>query len=360
VNVRQWLSASAVAAGIVLGQATPTLWADTKVEYTFGSLRPLAAEEAKTKTETWLKSTGKPFDATELAKIWKAEGTSVLEKTLASLELGSDDAKTILAAARNSAEVAPKEIPAILKDEKQNAFLRANLTLGFAKGLTNGRVYEESLEALKLIAPDQTVDPSAYFFHRAVAEHALMKREEALKSIVKLLDDVSESPDRYKMLATIMFIDMGSWKKDEKDLANIRRLMDNSERRLSQARPGKTTQEIQKKIVFRLDELIKEKENQCKGGQCNGGACPNGGAGNTPGAGSIRPNSAAPDSTVKNASGEGKVDEKKLREYSEKWGTMPEKERAKAIAEITKDLPARYRQVIEDYFKSLSNTTAKP
>jgi hypothetical protein len=42
--------------------------------------------------------------------------------------------------------------------------------------------------------------------------------------------------------------------------------MDNSERRLSQARGGKITQDIQKKIVFRLDELIKELEQQAKGG----------------------------------------------------------------------------------------------
>jgi len=36
---------------------------------------------------------------------------------------------------------------------------------------------------------------------------------------------------------------------------------------------------------------------------------------------------------------------------------MPEKDRAKAIMELTKDLPARYRVVIEDFFKSLSNTS---
>jgi len=36
--------------------------------------------------------------------------------------------------------------------------------------------------------------------------------------------------------------------------------------------------------------------------------------------------------------GEGKVDEKKLKEIQEKWGTMPEKDRARAIVEITKDL----------------------
>jgi len=35
---------------------------------------------------------------------------------------------------------------------------------------------------------------------------------------------------------------------------------------------------------------------------------------------------------------------------------MPEKDRAKAIMEITKDLPARYRVIIEDYFKALSST----
>ena len=68
------------------------------------------------------------------------------------------------------------------------------------------------------------------------------------------------------MVATIMFFDMANWKKDEKDLSNIRRLMDNSEPAADQARGGKTTQDIQKKIVFRLDELIKEKENQAKGG----------------------------------------------------------------------------------------------
>ena len=68
------------------------------------------------------------------------------------------------------------------------------------------------------------------------------------------------------MLATIMFIDMQSWKSDEKDLSNIVKLMDNSERRLDLGRGGKITQDIQKKIVFRLDELIKEKEAQAKSG----------------------------------------------------------------------------------------------
>ena len=56
-------------------------------------------------------------------------------------------------------------------------------------------------------------------------------------------------------------------------------------------------------------------------------------------------------------SGSGTVDDKKLQTLAKSWGTMPERERAKAIMELTKDLPARYRVVIEDYFKALSNST---
>jgi hypothetical protein len=241
------------------------LAADTKAEFTFGALRAATPEAGKAQAEAWLKKAGK-FDQAAFDKIWADQDASVLDRTLATFELGNDEAKKVLNLAKNAPNDAPKDVPAIIKDEKQDTYFRANLALGFARGLTNGRVYEESLAALATVKAEQTVDPSAYFFHRAVAEHALIKKDDAMRSIVRLIDDVPDAPDRYKMLATIMFLDMGNWKRDEKDLANIKRLMDNSERRLGQARAGKITQDIQKKIVFRLDELIKEKENQAKGG----------------------------------------------------------------------------------------------
>src|SRR5438270_904590 len=89
--------------------------------------------------------------------------------------------------------------------------------------------------SLKATPPDVVVDPAAYFFHRAVAEHALMRKDDAMRSIVRLLDDVADAPDRYAMLGRILFVEMATWTRDEKDLANIRRLMDNSERRLGHA-----------------------------------------------------------------------------------------------------------------------------
>jgi hypothetical protein len=60
------------------------------------------------------------------------------------------------------------------------------------------------------------------------------------------------------------------------------------------------------------------------------------------------------DSNIANNSGPGNVDPKRLKEMADVWGKLPEKERAKALLELTRDMPPRYREVIENYFKNLS------
>jgi len=217
-------------------------------------------------------------------------------------------------------------------------------------------VFEDALEALKLATPEQVCDPAAYYFHKAVAEHALIQKPAALTSISRLIDDVADAPERYKMVAILMFVDMQQWKDEEKDLDNIARIMNNVERRLDQSRGGPKTQELQKKIIFRLDEVIKEIENQLKQGggmvQCPGGD-------QQPGQGnSNQPSAPQQDSVGGVNGGPGMVDPKKLKHLAETWGKLPEKERAKAMMEITKDLPPRYREVIENYFKTLAKSPA--
>ena len=61
-----------------------------------------------------------------------------------------------------------------------------------------------------------------------------------------------------------MLLDMQTWK--DKDLGAVARKMDNIERRLDLARGGPQTQKLQREVVARLDELIKELENKAKGG----------------------------------------------------------------------------------------------
>src|SRR6185369_848010 len=231
----------------------------------FGTLRALPAETAQAKVGSWLTGLNK-MDQAKFDAIW-ASDKSALDKTIASIALGKPEAQTALDDARDITKDAPTGVPAVIADEK-DAFVKANLGAAYARALAGKKVYEEALLAVKEAKSEDVVDPSAFLFFKAVAEHSLagyqkVKKIDATASLVRLLDDVTDAPDRYKMVATLMFFDLQNWSKDEKDLSNIGKLMDSSGRRLDLARGGQTTQDIQKRILFRLDEKIKDLENQC-------------------------------------------------------------------------------------------------
>jgi len=59
------------------------------------------------------------------------------------------------------------------------------------------------------------------------------------------------------------------------------------------------------------------------------------------------------------ANGTGQVDQKKVKEVAEVWGKLPEKERARALVELTRGLPAQDRALIESYFKELAKRSGK-
>jgi hypothetical protein len=355
--IRKLLAAAALSTGLVVANATPVSAADPAKPaptFSFSTLKSATPEAAKAKSEAWLKSVGK-FDQTAFDKVWADENRTILDRTADSLALGNTEAAAILANVRKVEAPAPATTPGFLTDAKSDNFFRTNVALAFAKAAASKKVYEEALEALNAATPESAVDPSALYFFKAVAEHATMRKEAASSSIIRLLDDVTDAPDRYKMVATLMFFEMQRWSPDPKDLSNIERLMDNSGRRLELARAGEKTQDIQKKIVFRLDELIKELENKNKPGQCNGGNCPNGGQpGSQPGGNTVNPSNPAADSVIMGGSGEGKVLDRELRNIAEKWGTLPPEKRAKIMEDLNRDVPAKYKPMVEEYFKSLN------
>jgi hypothetical protein len=53
------------------------------------------------------------------------------------------------------------------------------------------------------------------------------------------------------------------------------------------------------------------------------------------------------------------VDAKRVKEIAEVWGTLPEKERAKAIQELVRGMPAKDKAVIEEYFRQLQKRSGK-
>lgn len=245
--------------------AAPALGAD-RPSASFGALEPSSVEAARGQAAAWLKAAGKTDAATlqRFDAIWKQESSTVLDRVVATFALADPAVAKLLADARDIGVPAPTKVPDLVRDPKASLFFRANLALAYARNLSNRRVHEEALETLKLFQPEQVVDPAAYLFHRAVSEHAMLMKPEATKTIERIIEDAPFSPERYKTVSMLMLLDMHAWK--EKDLTSIARRMENVERRLELARGGPQTQKLQKEIVARLDELIKELENKNKGG----------------------------------------------------------------------------------------------
>jgi hypothetical protein len=157
---------------------------------------------------------------------------------------------------------------------------------------------------------------------------------------------------------------MVTWKT--KDLGAIARKMENIERRLDLARGGPQTQKLQKEVIARLDELIKELENKAKqqqqqqgGGGGQGGqkpqGCPEGGQpGSQPGSQNGPPTQPMQDSNIATNGGDGRVDPAKLRKLVDGWGRMGPREQARALQELTQGMSPRHREAIENYFRNLA------
>jgi len=339
-----------------------------KDTYTFGTLQAPGEAKVRLDAAAWLKETGN-YDANQQAfdALWADKSKSMLDKVSGTFALGDAEAAKLLTDAKNPLTPAPTSLPDILQNNKKSLFFRANLALAYSKALVNRKVFEESLETMKLFKAEQVIDPASFLFFKAVAEHGLLLKKEANESINRLLDDVPTAPERYKMVAALMLYDMLAWQDRNvlDKLATIGRKMDGIQRRLALERGGKKTQKQQKEVVVRLDELIKEIENMSNSDcpNCpNGGNCPSGGQAKAPSNGTPGSNtkSSSPqaDSNGGNGSGPGTVDPKKLKELTEIWGKLPARDREAGMRELTRDMPPRYREIIMEYFRRLSTQTA--
>jgi hypothetical protein len=335
---------------------------------TFGILEAMPADEAQARSLAWL-DRATNHDAGKyqaFAELWNQPDRSVLDKIADTFALGNADVDALLKLVRDPYQPAPTTVPAVFKDVQADPFFRANLGLAVARHLSNRRAYEESLEILMGFEARQTVDPATYLFHRAVAEHALMKKDAAGATIGRLMRQAVDAPERYQTVAVLMLLDMQTW---QKDLGNVARLMDNSGRRLELQRVDGKTVKIQKEIIARLDEMIRELENQAKArghggvpGEPGGAACPQGDIiGGAPG--NDRPVKPAENFyVVKNDPwSTGKVDFIDLRNMMDQWSKLPPTEQARArqqLDDLLSGLSPVHREAFDRYFEEINNRPA--
>ena len=57
--------------------------------------------------------------------------------------------------------------------------------------------------------------------------------------------------------------------------------------------------------------------------------------------------------------GPGYVDVARMKKLMENWGTLPPREQARALQELTQGMSQRHREAIENYFRNLANSQTR-
>src|SRR5207249_11612132 len=165
----------------------------------------------------------------------------------------------------------------------------------------------------------------------------------------KLLERESELPRRYATLAHLMEADIKPLKEDSLD--EIARLMDDIRRRLALARAGKVVRDEEDSVIAELEKMIDDLEQQRQMRQMQKQQARNRNSRRPP-------NNPMQDSQRAELKGAGDVDPKNTGKR-DGWGNLPPKERQEVLQQIGRELPAHFRETIEEYFKRLSQDGAK-
>ncbi len=230
-----------------------------------------------------------------------------------------------------------------LEDSQLPEFVRSNLRLYYARWLVHERLYDEAAEQLGQIKLEEVADPAALLFHRAVAHHRMLARDDGLAAIGRLLENEEQLPRRYASLAKLMRADLEGLKDESLD--HIARRMEDIRRRLDLGRPGKKTREVEDGVIASLDKLIDELEKQQ---QASAASAAGGGGG-----GGQQSEDPLPGGLGPGGRDQGNADKKPLGDGSG-WGNLPPKEREEALQQIGQEYPAHYRDMIEQYFRKLA------
>jgi hypothetical protein len=336
MNVKSLLASltlTALAGGLALGQAP----AARPPEAPIGVITAPTLEQAKAETWSWLQAAkADPAACQKAEALWQPGEATLLDRVVGTFVLADAEAARLVAFIPTAPGSAIKEVPAALKDPARPVFYRANLGMYFAKVAVDRKLFEEGYETLKVLRPEQMVDPASYYFYKAVCENKLRKKADGLLSIHRLLNSVPNTPERYTVVAQLMKEEMDRWQDD--DLGDIARRMDEITGRLDNARGGPKTQKKQQEVIALLDKTIEDIEKQCQ--QCQGGG---GQSQNN------QPQKPADDSTITGGMGKGHVDPKRLMKDPAQWGKMPEKDKLKALEAINRSLPPHMREAGEGY-----------
>jgi len=219
------------------------------------------------------------------------------------------------------------------RDAAPAPYLAAYAQYYLARGYVLQERYEKARDLLDRLTGEalaHTAHSADALFLLGVCEAHLFERDVAVVVLRRFLDAYPDVPERMAVGARSLIGDLTS--VEEGDLADIQARMDDSRRLLHLVRTGKKTQQQQEKIVAMLDALIEDLENQESGGYGSG----------------------AKESTARASSPDiGPLNRISRGTAEDFWGAARTRERRRVLNLLQQRFPERYRELVEQYFKSL-------
>ena len=330
----------------------------------------MAAEDALERKSSWQQPDANKMDqwlrqSLDALGILPAETDTASDQFMAALEADDADPLDAFVAASRAYMPVVEQLASLTESNLQQAGrqidpsnpsyidleslpkpTRMSVRTWLSRELIRARLYDEALPAIAEVEPEFSIDPAATLFFRGVCYHALLKKEQALTDLRRLLENEKNCPIRFSRTAHLMVADIKPLKEDSLD--EISRIMTDVTRRLDLGRTDERVKDQEQKIIDKLSKLIEKIEEQQQQQQQQQQQSSQGQGGNQDGQ-----SSPMNESQIAGGGANGDVDRKNI-EDRDGWGKLPPAERQQALQQISRDLPTHYREAIEAYFRKLA------
>lgn len=225
----------------------------------------------------------------------------------------------------------------VIRDPRLPVSASIQLQLAVGCWYARHQRYDEALDLLVTLKPEEVVAPDALLFYCGLCQHHLLKTENCTATLKRLLENEKQIPQRFAVVSQLMLTDLENLKPDSLD--EVARLMADIRRRQSLHRSGRRVIQQEKDVIAKLDKMIEDLEKQMQQSQSS----------------SQQSSSPQPMQESQNSGGQGSGDvaQRQIDEGGA-WGNVPPKKRAAVLAEMAKEMPPHYREVIEEYFRQLA------
>jgi hypothetical protein len=312
------------------------------------SWSPADYEDVRAKVLEWTEQAEvEESTAKEISELWPAKdpgktaNATVLDRLARALALGHPEAAKLVEHCATPFMAPPLPDVAWLTTDDLPSFARNNLRLHYARWLAQSGLYDEVLDQLADLRPDDVADPAALLFYQMAAYHQLVMPDESRAALVQLMEREDELPQRFRQVAQLVRRDLEAL--EDESLNHIARRMRDVRRRLDYGRAGEKVQAVEKSVLDSLDKKIKDLEKQQQQQQQSSVAS----------GGSSQSSKPMEDSRPAELKGPMQVDRKDIGHQSG-WGDLPPKEREQAMQQVGREFPAHYQELIEDYFRELA------